>query len=102
MDTPSLVIVGAPHFFSSTTLRPRGPRVTFTVSARLLRPRSMPRRASSSKAIIFAMGVDPPLVAWEPGSCPRRTTHATHGHVPYGPAPHSPSNVFLSLSHGEG
>ena len=28
MDTPSLVIVGAPHFFSRTTLRPFGPRVT--------------------------------------------------------------------------
>src|SRR5256885_233351 len=27
MDTPSLVIVGAPHFFSSTTLRPRGRNV---------------------------------------------------------------------------
>ena len=25
IDTPSLVIVGAPHFFSSTTLRPFGP-----------------------------------------------------------------------------
>src|SRR6218665_916890 len=55
MDTPSFVIVGAPHFFSSTTLRPRGPRVTLTASARMLRPRSRPRRASSSKAMIFAM-----------------------------------------------
>ena len=55
METPSLVMVGAPHFFSSTTLRPLGPRVTFTVSARMLRPRSIPRRASSSKAMIFAM-----------------------------------------------
>ena len=26
METPSLVIVGAPHFFSRTTLRPRRPR----------------------------------------------------------------------------
>ena len=25
IDTPSLVMVGAPHFFSRTTLRPRGP-----------------------------------------------------------------------------
>ena len=49
METPSLVMVGAPHFFSSTTLRPRGPRVTLTVSARMLRPFSRPRRASSSK-----------------------------------------------------
>ena len=31
--TPSLVIVGAPNFLSSTTLRPLGPNVIFTASA---------------------------------------------------------------------
>jgi hypothetical protein len=55
MLTPSLVMVGAPHFFSRTTLRPFGPRVTLTASARVFMPRSRPRRASSSKAIILAM-----------------------------------------------
>src|SRR6478735_6873248 len=55
METPSLVIVGAPHFFSRTTLRPRGPRVTLTASARMFRPRSRPRRASSSNAMILAI-----------------------------------------------
>ena len=45
MDTPSLVMVGAPHFFSSTTLRPFGPRVTRTASASWFMPRS--RRAAS-------------------------------------------------------
>ena len=55
METPSLVIVGAPHFFSNTTLRPRGPRVTLTASARTFMPRSSPRRASSLKAICFAI-----------------------------------------------
>jgi hypothetical protein len=55
MLTPSLVMVGAPHFFSSTTLRPLGPSVTFTASARMFIPRSRPRRASSSNAIILAM-----------------------------------------------
>src|SRR6185312_14686203 len=61
MDTPSLVIVGAPHFFSSTTFRPLGPRVTFTASASWFMPRSRPRRASSSNAIIFAaIGSSPP------------------------------------------
>ena len=55
METPSLVIVGAPHFFSSTTLRPRGPSVTLTASASAFIPRSSPRRASSLKAIIFAI-----------------------------------------------
>ena len=33
IETPSLVMVGAPHFFSSTTLRPFGPSVTLTASA---------------------------------------------------------------------
>src|SRR5690625_1314128 len=82
MDTPSLVIVGAPHFFSSTTLRPLGPRVTFTLSASWLSPRSMPRRASSSKAIIFAIGVDPPLVAWQGRPVPATDGRRPGGHVP--------------------
>src|SRR5690606_13714374 len=55
MDTPSLVIVGAPHFFSSTTLRPLGPRVTRTASASLFMPASRPRRASWSNAICFGI-----------------------------------------------
>src|SRR3954447_22140716 len=59
MLTPSLVMVGAPHFFSRTTLRPLGPRVTLTASASWFIPRSSPRRASSSKAMIFAMRVLP-------------------------------------------
>ena len=51
METPSLVIVGAPHFFSSTTLRPLGPSVTRTASASWFIPLSSARRAFSSKAI---------------------------------------------------
>src|SRR5208283_599912 len=53
--TPSLVMVGAPHFLSITTLRPRGPSVTFTVSASLLTPRSSERRASSSNSRILGI-----------------------------------------------
>ena len=53
--TPSLVIVGAPHFLSMTTLRPRGPSVTFTASASRSTPRSSARRASSSNSSILAM-----------------------------------------------
>src|SRR5207302_2498811 len=53
--TPSLVTVGAPHFLSSTTLRPRGPSVTFTTSASLLTPRSSERRASSSNSRILGI-----------------------------------------------
>src|SRR5690349_7183373 len=66
MLTPSLVMVGAPHFFSRTTLRPLGPRVTLTASARVFIPRSRPRRASSLKAISF--GITPAVPhaeSWE-------------------------------------
>ena len=56
MDTPSLVMVGAPNFFSSTTLRPLGPMVTFTASASLLTPASRARRASSSNLMSLAIG----------------------------------------------
>src|SRR5882757_1154347 len=47
--TPSLVIKGAPKDFSITTLRPFGPRVTFTAFARTFTPRRMALRASSLK-----------------------------------------------------
>src|SRR5881409_568610 len=51
--TPSLVTVGAPHDFSSTTLRPRGPSVTVTASARMLTPRSTLARASALNSTNF-------------------------------------------------
>src|SRR6185437_5083220 len=53
-DTPSLVMGGAPKLFSSTTLRPLGPRVALTALARALTPRSMRLRASSEKRISLA------------------------------------------------
>jgi hypothetical protein len=53
-DTPSLVIVGAPKLFSSTTLRPFGPRVTLTALARVFTPLSMRARASSPKRTSLA------------------------------------------------
>ena len=59
IDTPSLVIVGAPNFLSSTTLRPFGPSVTLTASASLLTPASSERRAWSSNLRIFAMWCQP-------------------------------------------
>ena len=40
-DTPSLVMVGAPKLFSSTALRPLGPRVALTALARMLTPLNM-------------------------------------------------------------
>src|SRR5438552_13696787 len=60
--TPSLVTVGAPHDFSRTTFRPRGPSVTVTASARMLIPRSTLARASSLNRMTFAaMAPSPPL-----------------------------------------
>ena len=45
--TPSLVISGEPNFLPRTTLRPFGPRVTFTVLASWSMPDSRALRASS-------------------------------------------------------
>ena len=58
MVTPSLVMRGAPYFLSSTTLRPLGPRVIFTVSARVFRPFSSARRASSPNLICLAITIN--------------------------------------------
>src|SRR5204863_689452 len=80
MVTPSLVIVGGPNFCSRTTLRPRGPSVTLTASARALTPCSRRCRASSEKLRIFAicrisLHEAPPRVgarsAPAPGRCPQ-------------------------------
>src|SRR6202521_8122 len=53
--TPSLVIRGEPNFLSRTTLRPLGPRVTLTASARRLTPRRIDCRDSSPYEICFAI-----------------------------------------------
>ena len=93
IETPSLVMVGAPHFFSRTTLRPRGPRVTLTASARVFMPRSRARRASSSKAMIFAIvcgsfarGAGMPVRLPATDGPRSRITSP----VPDGPQPHRP------------
>ena len=52
--TPSLVERGEPNFFSRTTLRPLGPSVTFTASARALTPRRICWRQSSEYVISLA------------------------------------------------
>ncbi|EXI68773.1 MAG: hypothetical protein AW07_04330 [Candidatus Accumulibacter sp. SK-11] len=46
-ETPSLVTVGEPYDRSRTTLRPFGPRVIFTASARMFTPSTMRARALS-------------------------------------------------------
>ncbi len=53
-DTPSLVTVGAPKERSNTTLRPLGPKVVLTASAKTFTPRTMRERASSPKYTCFA------------------------------------------------
>src|SRR5467141_2022973 len=52
--TPSFVMVGEPNDFSITTLRPLGPRVTFTASASVLTPLRMASRARTSNRISLA------------------------------------------------
>src|SRR5215212_5944743 len=63
--TPSLVMRGAPKLLSSTTLRPFGPRVTFTASARTSTPRSIRSRAFAPNLTSFA--------AMSPSPCPVRS-----------------------------
>ncbi len=53
--TPSLVMCGAPNFFSMITLRPLGPSVTFTASARASTPFLSSSRALILNLISFAM-----------------------------------------------
>src|SRR4051794_36431697 len=74
MVTPSLVMVGGPNFLSRTTLRPRGPRVTLTVSASLSTPRSRARRASSLNLMILAMPDLSEENGWRVGGTRRKTT----------------------------
>ena len=52
---------GAPKFLSSTTLRPFGPSVTFTASARMLIPSTIFSRASKPNLTSFAMFLIPYL-----------------------------------------
>ncbi len=53
---PSLTMLGAPYFFSSTTFRPFGPRVMRTASASAFTPSSRARRDSSLNTTSFAIG----------------------------------------------
>ena len=53
--TPSFVICGAPNFFPITTLRPLGPKVTFTASANWSTPLFSNSRASLLNFISLAI-----------------------------------------------
>src|SRR5260221_11643983 len=58
--TPAFVIVGDPNFLSRIPLRPLGPSVTLTASARLLTPRRIAWREASPYVISFAMSASLP------------------------------------------
>src|SRR5579864_8098814 len=76
-DTPSLVMVGAPKLFSSTALRPLGPRVALTALARMFTPLNMRARASSLKRTsLAAIVVIPRLLALDHG----HNVFFTHDH----------------------
>ena len=100
IETPSLVIVGAPHFFSSTTLRPLGPRVTRTASASLFMPASSERRADSLYAICFDIVCIPPL---QPLCCRHRgrVDRLTCGVEAVVPTRQSPTGLWLALTIAE-
>src|SRR6185295_16621547 len=85
--TPSLVMLGAPHDFSSTTFRPRGPSVTVTASARMLTPRSTLARASALNSTDFA------AIA--------RSSYASGSTTQPREAGRSPSSVVASGTRGE-
>jgi hypothetical protein len=63
--TPSFLTVGEPHDFSRMTLRPRGPRVTFTVFASRFKPCAIELRAAventMSLAAIFSVSFQIPV-----------------------------------------
>ena len=61
--TPSLEMRGAPKLLSRMTLRPLGPRVTLTASARMSTPRRMRSRASREKRTSLAAISFVPFVA---------------------------------------
>src|SRR3990170_3396695 len=71
MVTPSFVIVGAPHFLSSTTLWPFGPSVSATVSASLFTPASSARRAFSPNFSCLVAIQPPPHGTRAPRRCAR-------------------------------
>nr|QRG44145.1 hypothetical protein [Escherichia coli] len=78
-DTPSLVIVGAPKLFSSTTLRPFGPRVALTALASTFTPRTMRARASSPKRISLAAIAELPQFCDCGLGCGEAAGSAQHG-----------------------
>src|SRR3954451_8168236 len=82
MARASLVIVGGPVSFSTTSLRPFGPSVTLTASASALTPCSSRKRASVLYRSFFAVA----LLPFVGGSMSRGHSGAEDG-APAHPAP---------------
>src|SRR5215213_2495848 len=78
--TPSLVIRGAPKLFSSTTLRPLGPSVTLTASARIVTPLSILARASVENRTSLAAIAAVSLLRWLSGGLGRGGALLEHAH----------------------
>jgi hypothetical protein len=76
--TPSLVMRGAPKLLSITTLRPFGPSVTFTASARMSTPRSIRSRAPAPNLTSFAAMFFPLICDWSDRRAPQ-AAFATEG-----------------------
>src|SRR3954469_2708920 len=79
--TPSLVMRGAPKLFSSTTLRPLGPSVTFTALARMSTPRSIFSRASDeNRTSLAAIAVCLRLLPFQGGRAVAPALRGDHAH----------------------
>ena len=78
-ETPSLVTVGEPYERSRTTLRPFGPSVTLTASARILTPSTMRERAESPNLTSFAAMKNSlnQVISRDSGTSNRRETQAS-------------------------
>src|SRR6516225_6671064 len=122
--TPSLVTRGAPKDFSSTTLRPFGPNVTLTASARMSTPRNMRSRASCEnftslaaigvysnirlhvlrpKALIVSLnrGLRRPMESGTSGTNPRSTAERAAIRPRRAPMPFPRSPKDVALFHDE-
>src|SRR5438093_11801186 len=77
MVTPSLVTVGAPNFFSRTTLRPLGPSVIRTAWATVSMPFLRCCRASTSNVTTFAI-CSPSSTCWLLLALAVRANHGQH------------------------
>src|SRR5579862_99425 len=80
-DTPSLVIVGAPKLRSRTTLRPFGPSVILTASARVFTPFTILLRTFSPKRTSLAAMLNSPDACYVWGGSVDNADDVVFAHV---------------------